>query len=203
MMWIPINAFYPILSKFSGMAQAGELKALMNFAAPMLQACAALHTLLLPYAARVLDQRGSDGVSIILRRMTLLCVGCAVPYWIVLLLFRGTAFQMLYAGRYIEVAYLLPVVALASVAGSAFFGPSIVLRALEAPGSIFAAVSVSSAIALALGIPLTRAWGVGGAVWSIVLSETLAFVAAVVLLRRKARESSETEPALLAMSTSE
>jgi Na+-driven multidrug efflux pump len=77
------------------------------------------------------------------------------------------------------------------------------LRALEAPGSIFAAVSVSSAIALALGIPLTRAWGVGGAVWSIVLSETLAFVAAVVLLRRKARESSETEPALLAMSTSE
>jgi len=203
MMWIPINAFYPILSKFSGMAQAGELKALMNFAAPMLQACAALHTLLLPYAARVLDQRGSDGVSIILRRMTLLCVGCAVPYWIVLLLFRGTAFQMLYAGRYIEVAYLLPVVALASVAGSAFFGPSIVLRALEAPGSIFAAVSVSSAIALALGIPLTRAWGVGGAVWSIVLSETLAFVAALVLLRRKARRSSETEPAILAMSTSE
>ena len=164
MMWIPINAFYPLLSRFSGMAQAGELKALMNFAAPMLQACAALHTLLLPYAARVLQEKGSAGVSVVLRRMTLLFVSCAVPYWVVLLLFQGPAFRMLYSGRYTEVAYLLPVVALASVAGSAFFGPSIVLRSMESPGSIFVAVSVSSCVSVAIGIPLTRAWGVGGAV---------------------------------------
>jgi O-antigen/teichoic acid export membrane protein len=203
MMWVPINAFYPILSKFSGMAQAGELKALMNFAAPMLQACAALHTLLLPYSARVLEQRASDGVSVILRRMTLLCVACAIPYWIVLLLFRGTAFRMLYSGRYTEVAYLLPVVALASVAGSAFFGPSIVLRSLEAPRLIFAAVTVSSLISVLIGIPLTRTWGVGGAVWSIVLSETLAFVAAVVLLRRQAHRAYGTVATVPVLSASE
>lgn len=190
MMWIPINAFYPLLSRFSGMVQAGELKALMNFAAPMLQACAALHTLILPYAARLLQERGSAGVSLVLRRMTLLCVSCAVPYWIVLLLFQRPVFRMLYSGRYTEIAYLLPVVALASVAGSAFFGPSIVLRSMESPGLIFAAVSVSSCVSVAIGIPLTRAWGLEGAVWSIVLSETLAFVAAVVLLRRNARRSS-------------
>jgi len=205
MMWIPINAFYPILSRFSGMAQAGQLKALMNFAAPMIQACAALHTLLLPYAARVLERRGSDGVSIILRRMTLLCVSCAVPYWVVLLLFRGAAFRMLYSGGYTEVAYLLPVVALASLAGSAFFGPSIVLRSLEAPRLIFAAVTVSSAASLLIGVPLTRAWGVPGAVWSIVVSETVAFVAAVVLLRREASRSPEIaeSPSLLALSANE
>jgi O-antigen/teichoic acid export membrane protein len=192
MMWVPFNAFYPLLSKFSGMAQAGELKALMNFAAPMIQACAALHTLLLPYSTRVLEQRPSDGVRVILRRMTLLCVVCAIPYWMVLLLFRGTAFRMLYSGRYTEVAYLLPVVALASVAGSAFFGPSIVLRSLEEPRLIFASVTVSSLASILVGVPLTRAWGVGGAVWSIVLSETLAFVAAVVLLRRKVGRAYET-----------
>jgi O-antigen/teichoic acid export membrane protein len=203
MMWIPINAFYPILSKFGGLAQAGELKALMNFAAPMLQACAALHTLMIPYASRVLEKRGAAGISVMLRRMTLLCVACAVPYWIVLLLFRGPAFQMLYAGRYTEVAYLLPVVALASVAGSAFFGPSIVLRSMQSPGLIFAAVSVSSCISVAIGIPLTRVWGVGGAVWSIVLSETLAFMAAVVLLRRKTRWSSETASTFLVLSANE
>jgi len=196
MMWVPINLFYPLLSRFSGMAEAGELKALMNFAAPMLQACAALHTLMLPYSARVLQARGSAGVGVILRRMTLLCVGCAVPYWVVLLLFQGPAFRMLYSGRYTEVAYLLPVVALASVAGSAFFGPSIVLRSMESPGLIFAAVSVSSGVAVAVGIPLTRAWGLRGAVWSIVLSEALAFVAAVVLLQMKARRSSEIAPTL-------
>jgi len=203
MMWVPINAFYPILSRFSGMARAGELKALMNFAAPMLQACAALHTLMLPYAARVLAQRGSDGVSIILRRMTFLCVACAIPYWVVLLAFRGPAFHLLYSGRYTEVAYLLPVVALASVAGSAFFGPSIVLRSLEAPSLVFAAVSVSSCVAVAIGVPLTWAFGLSGAVWSIALSETLAFVAAVVLLRHKADKASETAPALIAVSAND
>jgi O-antigen/teichoic acid export membrane protein len=203
MMWIPINAFYLLLSRFSGIAEAGELKALMNFAAPMLQACAALHTLLLPYAARLLQKEGGAGVSVILRRMTLLCVACAVPYWIVLLLFQAPAFRMLYAGRYTEVAYLLPIVALASVAGSAFFGPSIVLRSMESPGLIFAAVSVSSCVSIAIGIPLTQAWGVRGAVWGIALSQTLAFVAAVVLLRRKARQSSETAPTLLALSANE
>jgi O-antigen/teichoic acid export membrane protein len=203
MMWIPINAFYPMLSKFSGMAQAGELKALMNFAAPMLQACAALHTLMIPYASRVLEQRGKSGINITLKRMTLLCVACAVPYWIVLLLLQGPAFRALYSGRYTEVAYLMPVVALASIAGSAFFGPSIVLRSLEAPGLIFAAVAVSSCVSVAFGIPLTKLWGVSGAVWSIVISETLAFAAAVVLLRRKARQSSDAVPELVAVAAGE
>jgi len=151
----------------------------------------------LPYAARVLEQRGSSGISVVLRRMTLLCVAFAIPYWIVLLLFRGPAFHALYSGRYSEVAYLLPIVALASIAGSAFFGPSIVLRSLESPASIFAAVSVSSGISIALGIPLTRVWGVGGAVWSIAISEGLAFAAAIVLLRRKARSLQPSSPALI------
>jgi len=203
MMWIPINAFYPLLSKFSGLAQAGELKALMNFASPMLQTCAALSSLMLPYASRVLEERGNAGVSVIFRRMTFLCVACAVPYWIVILVFRGPAFRLLYSGRYTEVAYLLPVVAIASIAGSAFFGPSIVLRSLEAPGSVFAAVTVSSGISVAAGIPLIRILGVGGAVWSIALSETLAFAAAVVLLRRKARQPSPVSPALMALSATE
>ena len=133
MMWVPINLFYPLLSRFSGMAQAGELKALMNFASPMLQTCAALSSLMLPYSARVLEQRASAGVNVVLKRMTLLCVACAVPYWVVLLLFRGPAFRMLYSGRYTEVAYLLPSRCAGLRAGSAFFGPSIVLRSLESP----------------------------------------------------------------------
>jgi O-antigen/teichoic acid export membrane protein len=203
MMWVPINAFYPLVSKFCGLAQAGELKALMNFASPMLQACAALHTLMLPYAARVMRDRGRKGVNTILKQMTLLCVVCAIPYWIALLILRGPVFQMLYSGRYTEVSHLLPIVALASIAGSAFFGPSIVLRALEAPRLIFAAVTVSSVLALVLGIPLIRAWGVRGAVWSIALSEALAFVASVVFLRRKASESLGPVPASLALSPSE
>ena len=203
MMWVPINLFYPVLSRFSGMAQAGELKALMNFASPMLQTCAALSSLMLPYSARVLEHRGGAGIDIILKRMTLLCVACAVPYWVVLLAFKGPAFRMLYSGRYTEVTYLLPIVALVSIFGSAFFGPSIVLRSLESPGLVFGAVTASSCIAVAVGIPLTRALGVKGAVWSMLLSEALAFVMAVVLLRRKARMSAKANSAFLVLSASD
>jgi O-antigen/teichoic acid export membrane protein len=203
MMWIPINMFYPLLSRFSGMAQAGELKALMNFASPMLQTCAALSSLMLPYSARMLAEKGSAGVSVVLRRMTLLCVGCAVPYWVALYLFRGPAFRILYSGQYTEVVYLLPVVALVSIFGSAFFGPSIVLRSMESPRLVFAAVAFSSCIALAVGIPVTRALGVTGAVWSMALSEALAFVAAVVLLCRKASKSANSVPTVLMLSASE
>jgi O-antigen/teichoic acid export membrane protein len=204
MMWIPINAFYPLVSRFAGLAQAGELKALMNFASPMLQTCAALSSLMLPYAARVMQERARGGANLILKRMTFLCVACAVPYWIVLLVFQRQALHMLYRGRYMEVAHLLPIVALASIAGSAFFGPSIVLRSLEAPRLVFASVTISSVIAMAAGIPMTWAWGVAGAVWSIALSETLAFVAAVVLLRRKTRssDSAPAAPSFLVMSAS-
>lgn len=203
MMWIPLNVFYPLLSSFSGLAQAGELRALMNFASPMYQTCAALNPLMLPYAARVLEERGRAGVSSVVRRLTLLCVSYTVPYWVVLLLFKESAFRMLYSGRYTEVAYLLPIIALACVFGSAFFGPSTVLRAMESPGLVFAAVCVSSCVAVTIGVPITWALGVRGAVWGIALSEALAFVVAVVLLRRKARRSAEAGPTFLLLSASE
>jgi O-antigen/teichoic acid export membrane protein len=189
MMWIPANIFYPLLSGFSGMAQAGELKALMNFATPMLQGYGALFPLLLPYAARVHAREGYAGAHSVMRRITVLSVSAAIVYWTLLLVFKRLAFHLLYSGAYSEVTYLLPVVALGSICWSAFFGPAIALRAIESPASVFGAVLVSSCVALAIGIPSTWAFGIRGAVWCMALSEALASVAALVLFRRKARRA--------------
>ncbi len=202
MMWIPANIFYPLLSSFSGMAQAGELKALMNFGAPVLQTYGAFSALLLPYAARVQEQEGCAGASALARRITWLSVSGAVAYWAPLVLLKEPAFRLLYSGRYTEVAYLLPIVALGSVSWSAFFGPATALRAMESPASVFTVVCVSSCISLAIGVPATRALGVRGAVWAMALSEALAFVVAVVLLRRKVRRASDAAPACSALSAS-
>ncbi len=191
MMWVPLNVFYPLLSSLSGLAAAGELKALMNFASPMYQTSAALSPLMLPHAARVLEKRSHHGAKSVLWQQTLLSVSYSVPYWVVLLLFQKPIFRMMYSGRYTEVVYLMPIIALACVFGSAFFGPANVLRVMESPRLVFAAVSISSCVAVAIGIPITWAWGVKGAAWSMALSEVLAFVVAVVLLRRKARKLSE------------
>src|SRR5580700_11154499 len=51
--WIPYYMYYPLVSAFSGMAQAGQLRALMNLSLPMEQSYTALSILFLPYAARV------------------------------------------------------------------------------------------------------------------------------------------------------
>ena len=126
MIWIPANIFYPLLSTFSGLKQAGELKALMNFAAPVLQTYAALSSLLLPYVSRRLGLECGQGVNLsaLTRRITALYAAGALAYWVPVLLLKAPFFRLLYSGKYTEVAYLLSVVALGSVAWSAFSGPA-------------------------------------------------------------------------------
>jgi O-antigen/teichoic acid export membrane protein len=202
LMWVPWNIFYPLLSSLSGMAQAGELKALMNFTAPVLQTYTAVSSLLLPYLVRVHEREGHAGTNAVTRRVTMLCVCGAVAFWAPLLLFKGPVFRLLYSGRYTEAAYLLPVVALGSVSWSAFFGLANALRAMTSPASVFAAVLVSSCVSVMIGVPATWALGVRGAVWSIALSETLAVVMVLVLFRRKVRRTSDAVPTLPELSAS-
>ena len=197
MMWVPANIFYPLVSSFKGLAQAGELKALMNFATPMLQFYGAIALLLLPHATRVHAQQSKAALRKAAVRITVLCVLSSAAYWAFLLVFQGKIFHVLYSGRYTEVQYLMPVVALASLSWSAFFGPATVLRAMEAPDQIFGAVALASCISALVGIPATKVFGVQGAVWAMAISETLAFLAVTVLLARKLRNDPNLTAAMV------
>lgn len=197
MMWVPANIFYPMVSSFKGMAQAGELKALMNFATPMLQFYGAIALLLLPHATRVHAQQSKAALRKAALRITTLCVLSSGAYWVVLLVFQRRIFHVLYSGRYTEVQYLLPVVALASLSWSAFFGPATVLRAMEAPDQVFGAVALASCISVLVGVPATKVLGVQGAAWAMAISETLAFLAVSALLVRKLRNAPNLTPAMV------
>jgi O-antigen/teichoic acid export membrane protein len=183
--WVPINIFYPLLSSFSGTAQAGELKALANFSSPIGQAVAALSTLALPYATRTQERHGASGGGTLSRRVSLLFISAAVVYWSVLLVFREPVFRVLYSGKYLEVAYLLPAIALGSIFWSGFVGPANALRAMESPASVFVAVCCASAVAIVAGVPATWFWGLKGAVWVMAVSQGVGFIAASILLRRR------------------
>jgi O-antigen/teichoic acid export membrane protein len=182
-MWVPANMFYPVVSSFRGVASTAELKALLNFFNPIFQTYAALSLLLLPYASRQRSQRANLGT--LTWRITLLCTIGTVVYWLIAVVFAGPAFRLLYSGRYIEVAHLMPVVALGSIFENAFFGPAIVLRAMESPKSVFASLFAAAGFSLVVGIPATWAFGVTGAVWVQSLSSAVTFVVAVLLLLRK------------------
>jgi O-antigen/teichoic acid export membrane protein len=186
--WIPYYMYYPLLTSFFGMTQAGQLRALMNFALPLEQTFTALSSLFLPYAARVVEREGRASAGPLTRRITLLYIVGAIAYWMVFIPFKGPVFHFLYAGKYTEVAYLIPYVALETALWSAAFGPAIVLRAMESPASIFYARIVSSVLSLAVGIPLTWAYGLWGVMLGIVLSNAAAFVMTMYFLRAKIAE---------------
>jgi len=183
--WTPTYIFYPLLSTFSGMAQSGELRALMNFFSPLDQTLGALSLLFLPYAARVQAEQGTRGLVTLMRHLMILSVLGAAVYWSLVVGFRGPIFRLLYAGKYTNVAYLLPVLALGSLFWSAGYGPAIALRAIESPASIFAAYFATTLISVIVGIPATRAFGLKGAVWASNAAEVASFVVLMFLTRSK------------------
>lgn len=194
--WIPYYMYYPLVSAFSGMAQAGQLRALMNLSLPMEQSYTALSILFLPYAARVCREKGVQSSGPLVRRITMLFVSGALAYWAVLIPFKGLVFHVLYAGKYLEVAPLIPYVALGTTLWSAAFGPAILLRAIESPDSIFYARIVASVLSLVIGVPATRAFGLWGVVSSIIVANLAAFVISMYILQRKANSIAVPNPVL-------
>jgi O-antigen/teichoic acid export membrane protein len=194
--WIPYYMYYPLVSAFNGMAQAGQLRALMNLSLPMEQSYTALSILFLPYAARVCREKGIAASGPLVRRITLLFVVGAVAYWAVLIPFKGFVFHVLYGGRYTEVAHFIPYVALGTTLWAAAFGPAILLRAIESPDSIFYARVVASVLSLVVGVPATRLFGLWGVVVSIIVANFAAFLISMYILHRKAHPISIPSPVL-------
>jgi len=188
--WIPTYLYFSVVSVFAGIAHAGELRALMNLAGPVLQTYAALSMLFLPYASRVQSKEGNAGTYALTWRMTLLFTVGAVVYWAAVIPFRGPILKLLYAGNYGSISEYLPFFALETIIWSASVGASIVLRAMESPRSIFFANTAASVITLVVGIPATKFFGLWGVVWSIILANSAALVMVIILLRRKAAETS-------------
>lgn len=194
--WIPYYMYYPLVSAFRGMAAAGQLKALMNLSLPMEQSYTALAILFLPYAARVCREKGISSSGPLVRRIIMLFVGGAVVYWGLMIPFKGVVFHVLYGGKYMEVAPLIPYVALGTTMWSAAFGPAILLRAIESPDLIFYARLVASVLSLVVGVPATKIFGLWGVVISIIVANIAAFVISMYILRRKANSASLPNPVL-------
>ncbi|MGA8763864.1 MAG: hypothetical protein WB562_13445 [Candidatus Sulfotelmatobacter sp.] len=183
--WIPTYVYIPLVSKFSGLAVAGELRALMNLGGPVLQTYAALSMLFLPYAARLQGEEGQKGTTALTRKLAALFVVGALAYWVVLIPLRRPIFNLLYAGKYMDAASLLPLFAAETIIWSAALGPAIVLRAMEYPRSLFFANGAASVVAILFGIPATRYFGLRGVIWSMVAANVLYVAVAFIMLERK------------------
>ena len=179
--------YYPLLGKFRGLAETASLKALLNFSSPIGQLFVAFSLLLLPYAARRFHDEGPASVERLVWRFTSLYSGGAIAYWLVFLIFWEPIVRFLYAGKYMEAASLVPLVALGSVARIAATVQATALRAIQLPALIFVAFCASSAVGFLVGIPSVWAFGLRGAVFATFLSNASAFVIISILLHRNSR----------------
>jgi len=185
--WITGDIYYPLVATFAGLGAAGELKALLNFSMPITQTLNALSVFVLPHAARVFSERGPAALTRFTWRLTALFAVGAILYWLVLILLSGSVIRLFYGTRYSELRPLLPLVAASSVPWTVAYVPATTLRAVRSSASVMMMYLVSSAVALVAGVPVTRSFGLHGALWVMVLSNVSTFVIASVLARRKMR----------------
>ena len=92
-----------------------------------------------------------------------------------------------------EVAYLLPALALGQIFWSATFGPGLALRAMESPRSVFVGLAVATVASVLVGLPATWAFGLKGAIWGSNLADFLSFGALVYVLKRKLDDHTATD----------
>jgi O-antigen/teichoic acid export membrane protein len=185
--WVSSNIYYVLLSSMRGLADTGAFKALQNLASPIGQVFSALALLALPYAARAYEESGALGVEHLSWRLTSLCAGGTVVYWVAFLLFEHPIVHLLYGGRYLEVEYLIPWVALGSVFRMATVMQTISLKAIQSPFLGFIAFVFSDFVACLVGIPAVWAFGLQGAISAYIMSGAMGLIVAFVLLRRAAR----------------
>jgi O-antigen/teichoic acid export membrane protein len=181
--WSGTNVYYPLLSGVVGLAQAGEMKALMNLTAPLSQTMASVSMLALPYVAR----RGTEHATQLSRNLTFVFVGLGAAYWAIVLPFQSHIFQFLYKGAYATVVGLVPLFALMSVLNSALNGPIVMLRGLNLPESVFTARVGGAIASMAIGIPATWMYGLYGATAGVILASVLTFLIGQALLNKRLR----------------
>jgi O-antigen/teichoic acid export membrane protein len=180
--WIPWNLYYTVVSGFSGLAAAGELRALLNLALPMTQTYAALALLMLPRAAGIAQEKGWSGLRSEAIHIGIVFTGIAMVYWTLVIIYRVELLGFLYSGQYGEVAPLVPWLAVASTASGTVFGPLCAFRAMRSPSIVCWVCMISSGVSVVIGIPATRLIGLNGTVLGIVVANVLALVIATFWL---------------------
>jgi O-antigen/teichoic acid export membrane protein len=161
--WIPANLPYALMPALVGLEQVGQLRVLATVVTPMAQANVAVGQMLIP----LFSCASVEGARR-LARQSLAGVTCAsLAYWVLCGSVGGVVVPTVFGPGYSRVIPLVWVFGgfplLNGVAG--------VLQArLRASGNVvhvFVAYAASAVTAVALGWPAIRAWGLYGAVASV------------------------------------
>ncbi|MGH9773801.1 MAG: lipopolysaccharide biosynthesis protein [Candidatus Acidiferrales bacterium] len=190
--WIPNNIYYLVVGGVAGLTLTARLRALMNLSTPFSQVIAALTLILLPYTARQYQESGHSIVEGVTRNIMKMCAVSSLGYWGLLILFRYHVLHFLYHDRYTDIAEVLPWLALSAIIWVVANGPTIGLRAMGKPSSVFVSYCVASGVTLLIGIPAALLFGIRGILAGMILSSLAAVISGWLQIRRRAKVHART-----------
>jgi O-antigen/teichoic acid export membrane protein len=188
--WVPPNAVLLTLPLWHSLGDAGILRVTTIIILPVLNVYAALLPLLMPALVRA---RLSGHLRSTTRMAMVLYVGLSIGYAPVVLIFGSPIAELLFGSQYsiggatLWLLAAIPfVTAVSTVSGA-------VLLALERPDRMLWAYVAATAVTLLIGLPLVFAYGVNGALASMLLS-----TATTAILVTHASQRSTTAPSQVA-----
>lgn len=195
LMWVPLNLFFVVLSAMVNLEASASLKALANLVLPLLQANAALGTLLLP--ALVIRRNNQQSFIKLVRFSLVVFAGGALAYSIILSLLAQPLVHFLYGGTYDSYLSVLFLLLLIPIADGLIMVLSSALRAFELPDRVFWSQLAVAGFVLTLGVFAASAYGIWGAAVSIVIANLIGVAVlgiGVVTTLKHAKTGNETQP---------
>jgi O-antigen/teichoic acid export membrane protein len=168
----------------------GGLKAVGNLILPLAHTTAACSRLAQPYVSGISDQHGGNATARPAWRFGLVLAAGALAYSFVVTLFSDSIFRLLYQGKFVEYGRLFPWLGI-NFAFSVLSqnGLGLGLRALQSPSSVFTAIGAGAVVAIALGIPAGRKFGLEGMIGVSILASALTLALSAKLFRTKLQQS--------------
>jgi O-antigen/teichoic acid export membrane protein len=162
--WAGENISYALTAAFLGMSQVGALKAILTLFLPLSHILTALRRLILPHLSSVSGSEGISAANASIKTVNLINFALCLVNCFILVIFGRTIFRMLYGGRFMEVAWLVPWAGLTQVFASPVNGFDMGLRALRSPATVFTASASGAAVSLILYAFGTRMFGLPGTI---------------------------------------
>lgn len=170
-MWVPLNFFFVVLSVHVNFAASASLKALVNLLLPLLQANAALGSLLLP--AMVARAANRQQFKKLLRSSLCLFAGGAFLYSLVIGIFSRPLVHLLYNGAYDGYATVLFLLLVIPILDGALVVLACALRSQARPDRVFWGHLTVALFVLSGGVVATQAAGLKGAAVAMIFADLL------------------------------
>jgi O-antigen/teichoic acid export membrane protein len=168
---IILNLYYVLMPLRHGLESTATLKALTNLVMPAVHTFIALSIVIVPILVRARD---TPMFNRLVRRLTLLCAGGALVYWLLLGLLHQQLVRLLYGGLYAADSHLLWILGLLPVACGGTAMVEGALRSLERSDEVFRAYVLAASATCLLGVPFMLMWGTIGAIDGLLISYILA-----------------------------